>query len=928
MNIPNYRSQPPATSSNPFYRSLQIFFWILFRPSVWYAKVQNLRHNISPNFCLAELSATEWRNPVSRKLLLPPLLIWPFFIFLASALKNSLFFPFPNAEQNLIAAFSGACIAFSTSVLMSFCISFNGGLIYGIFTGLASIFIPVSSPTFYLAFGFCAGVAGSTMRSHLLIYPPIQLTIRKITAVVFWGALIAAFVLTGVLIAYEFFFDNQLNVNQFTQKPLSITMLFSIVSFVGVSFLMIIAPRSGRPVKVLASSSIIAAVAILLTIGMHDNSTDNNLLFAIFSNLNRGVLYTLLFGLAFSIIYATGWNRPAIALGALCAGSMWVPVAFFTFKGFSYDLTLFALTPLAVYIGLTLHAWRPLLFFLPLSLWNLALYLLDEHRLPQKDSLLRYHPAFWDELNYLQWPNFSQHLILLADHDLSTARQAMLMLTFGRQRHAVFQAHIELAARDMEKVAHIQEVNKMISSMEDAPMVSPISHIMRRLVKIANDTEIAENQSTAINTRTSLAVIREQVIDLERNIRFSQEPLATRLLPVTIHWQKLLTIRLDELAQIAENTKAIQNPYVFGVPINQNSGIFVGRANIFDQIEELLLAPLRPPLFLYGQRRMGKTSLLLNLTRILPSTILPMFIDCQGLGGTKTYAELFYRMVKLMARFARQQYSLEIPRLSIEKLPLDSAFLAFSQWLDQVEDLLEEKKQTGLIIFDEFVTLDEIFWDASLLPDDFLMLLRHIVQHRRNFRVLISGSHSLVEMQKWAAYLVNMQTIKLSYLQEQEARQLIETPIANFPLAYQPDTLNKILEFTRGHPALIQILCYELVDYKNKQPLEKRYLATPEDVEAIIPAALNYGAFYFEDIKSQLPINALNLLSVLAKKGCRGWIDENTWRKAYPDQFELNLKILLDRDLIEYTSENNYRFQVELVRRWVEFSEQNLTWVR
>ncbi|HZU86670.1 MAG TPA: AAA family ATPase [Anaerolineaceae bacterium] len=872
------------------------------------------------------------RSAATWRLVFTPLLICPLFIFLISLLVGTITrwnFQGDFPVELLNAALLGACATLSTSMLMSLGISFIGGLIFGLAVGLTSGLLFIAPDSIYLALGFCAGLAGNIMRSHLQMYNAIRLNLRNFFAVILWIGLIGLLVLFGLTIANEFFFNNELNVNNTYQKPFSPIMMFLDTSIVLISFFLIIAPPNLRKWKKAGFvSALIALAAILLTLGMHEYTYNNHLLFFVLAGLNYGVLFTMLFGITFSIISITNWKRPAIVLGALSAGSMWVPIGIFIFKGFSFNLFLWALTPIGVFLGLTFHLWRPLLLFVFQAFYTMLLYVLDRRRLPKKSSLLEHHPAFWDELNYISWPHLDDHLILLAQHDMPKARQTMLALGFGRQRQAVFNAHLELAAQYMENIQNIQDLNAVIAPMENSSMSTPFAPILQKFVKLAHDVEKAENQTTAFNTRTALAIMREQVVELERSLRFSYEGHAIRFLPIVAHWQELLTNRLDELARMAEKTKEIENPYVIAVPIKENRGVFVGRVDIFNQIEQLLLAPLRPPIFIYGQRRMGKTSLLLNLTRILPSTIPPMFIDCQELSGVKSYAEFFYSMVKQIKRTTSKYHSIEIPPLDIEKMPFDSPFMAFNLWLDQLDQILDENDQMGLFIFDEFVALDEIFWDGDMQPDDFLRLLRHIIQHRQNFRVLISGSNSLQDTDKWASYLVNTQIIKLGYLQEQESRQLIETPVSGFPLSYQPTAVNALLDLTRGHPYLIQMLCFELIQYKNSQPLAQRFMVTPEDIETILPGALKGGDFYIQAIKSELPIDGLYMLAMLAQKGRYSWIDAQEWCAAFPNNFDHHLRTLLQLDLIEPVFENGYRFQIELVRRWIEMLAKNNLLIR
>jgi hypothetical protein len=67
--------------------------------------------------------------------------------------------------------------------------------------------------------------------------------------------------------------------------------------------------------------------------------------------------------------------------------------------------------------------------------------------------------------------------------------------------------------------------------------------------------------------------------------------------------------------------------------------ILIGRSDIVARIEQLLLDRRRPSLLLYGQRRVGRTSLLRNLGRLLPRTIVPLFVDGQRVALAGDYAD-------------------------------------------------------------------------------------------------------------------------------------------------------------------------------------------------------------------------------------------------------------------------------------------------
>lgn len=125
-----------------------------------------------------------------------------------------------------------------------------------------------------------------------------------------------------------------------------------------------------------------------------------------------------------------------------------------------------------------------------------------------------------------------------------------------------------------------------------------------------------------------------------------------------------------------------------------------------------------------------------------------------------------------------------------------------------------------------------------------------------------------------------------------------------------------MLELTRGHPFLVQLLCAEIVALKNEQAPAVRRLARLADVEAAVPAALSHGSFFFADIqRNQLDAVALKLVRFMASQAEGVAIDSGTLSHHFPTNLDQTLALLMRRQLIEPAGPG-YRFQVELIRRW------------
>lgn len=564
--------------------------------------------------------------------------------------------------------------------------------------------------------------------------------------------------------------------------------------------------------------------------------------------------------------------------------------------------------------GLTLPLWWPLLHYPLVATWSALLLRLEQRRGGQTGLLLSYHPAFWDELQSLPLPGLDEHLVLAVERTGAQAQPALAFLSTGHQRWAAQAAQIELDARRLATCQHIAHIPVVCRQVVAGELSNAASAVLRAFHRIGIDIEAALTQESLYHQRLALAAIEERLDGLLRELTRSNERYATRFQPIAASWWQLVHVEVTALTTTAELRQEIESPYIIGIPLTAQQEIFVGRADIGERIEQLLRDQHHPPLLLYGQRRMGKTSLLNNLGRLLPSTIVPLFVDLQGpvaLAGD--HAGFLYNLARAMSDSARRQRDLSLPPLPRDELTNDP-FSRFDEWLDAVEQSLGNC--TALLALDEFEVLDSAFAAGRLQAEAVLGSLRHWVQHRPRFKILLTGSHVVEELRNWANYLINVQVVHIGYLGEAEARRLVERPVKDFSLRYEPAATQRVWELTHGHPALTQLLCYELVALKNQQVSTSRRLATIADVETAAGEALGRGALFFHEIETgQLTTEACQLLRWLARQGEGVVVSVDRVQAAWPDGVGPALKLLLRRELIGYYK-GGYHFQVELIRRW------------
>lgn len=548
-------------------------------------------------------------------------------------------------------------------------------------------------------------------------------------------------------------------------------------------------------------------------------------------------------------------------------------------------------------VGITINSWWTVLVFPFFTVWNYLLYRLDKIRNAKSPCLFRYHSAFWDELQYLHLRGLDKYLLFVIEHNTVEGELALGYLSITPQSWAVQAAQIELDLRSLEgckNMKDIRQVNRNLIFGE-----SLISQFL----------DDAFNHAGIHNQRIALRVFVEH---LDEYLPSFGEQYDFRFRSIAKSWREIILNYVEELAKVTELRQEIDSPYIIGVPLTEEQKIFMGRNDIGTRIEQLLRDRRRPPLLLYGQRRMGKTSLLNNIGKLLPSNIIPMFVDLQGAPSSASdHAGFLYNLAREMEKSAKKQ-GLTLPSLAREVLKSDP-FTYFYEWLDKVEQALEQN--TALLALDEFEVLDNAIAKGRFDEQDVLGMLRHLIQHRPRFKVLLAGSHTIEEYQRWASYLINVQVVHISYLKEAEARQLIERPVKDFTLRYEPNAVERVLQLTRCHPFLVQLLCAEIIVLKNEQDPSIRRLATLADVEAAIPEALQSGSLFFADIQNnQVDASGQAILRFIAAQGEGAIVSRQTLLQHFPHA-EITFNLLLQRELIEEVNDG-YRFQMELIRRW------------
>jgi len=265
------------------------------------------------------------------------------------------------------------------------------------------------------------------------------------------------------------------------------------------------------------------------------------------------------------------------------------------------------------------------------------------------------------------------------------------------------------------------------------------------------------------------------------------------------------------------------NPYVAGAPV-LNDEMFFGRRDLVNRILQTIH---NNSLLLYGERRIGKTSIQHQLKRRLLNLddphyeFYPVYIDLQGTPQQQFFRTIAEEIVEELA-----------PKL--QGFTLTGSGPANYSYRDFVSDLRKilGNLQSGssktvklVLLIDEVDELNE--YDPRINQRLRSLFMKNFAE---NLVAVVSGVEIKKRWQREGSPWYNFfEEIEVRPFGTREARELIRKPIDGMFRA-DDDAVDRIISLTGGRPYQIQKFCVALVTRLHQQ---RRRKITIADVDAV-----------------------------------------------------------------------------------------------
>jgi hypothetical protein len=534
-------------------------------------------------------------------------------------------------------------------------------------------------------------------------------------------------------------------------------------------------------------------------------------------------------------------------------------------------------------------------------------------------------PPFTSELLWLPITNHSRLLVDAFQED--SAEAIPIFQSIREQPLYGFQQTIKNALPQLiaDQLIAVHTIPELIAT------ATPNHAILPLLVPSLYQTELVDNQSLNVELLPTFqkyaqnieAALQAGSIALrERGLERILDQLSTlnsqlsglvksksipRWQNVIKQWQTIIQQELEQLQRQSQGE--ILNPFQYGNPLTRDRAqLFKGRSAFADQIVRQILDRNRPTIILHGPRRCGKSSFLLNLPRLLTSDVLPVYIDLQNQSASQSEADFWFTIVRAIYHDARSQ-QVHLPAPPKREEFYRSPYTQLEDWLDTALTQLGDRRV--LLNIDEFEKIGEAM-EKGRITTALFDQLRSFIQHKDRLSFLFSGVQTLDELgTNWSSYFISAMPIEMTYLNPNEATELLLNPDPEFTLEYDTGIVDQILTLTRCHPYLLQLLGWVLVQLANTTHTQ---LVTPTLLQSAIPEAYINGIGYFTNVWEQF--TGTSPTEIIA--GQQQLLALAQGQQPHPtnESDQKSLQRMLRYHIIEKI-DNQYKFEVPLIERWV-----------
>ncbi|MEM7127485.1 MAG: AAA-like domain-containing protein [Chloroflexota bacterium] len=371
--------------------------------------------------------------------------------------------------------------------------------------------------------------------------------------------------------------------------------------------------------------------------------------------------------------------------------------------------------------------------------------------------------------------------------------------------------------------------------------------------------------------------------------------------------------------------KPIDNPFNFVEPL-RDSRLLSMRDELLQKFKKAWKPGNFQPILLYGQRQIGKTSVIFSAARdkSIYADILVAYVNLQHLGINATHAE----MLRTICDEIHLHYQYVAPP-NFDEL-VKAPYHIFQLYIRNY--CLALREQGLVVVLDEFDHIGSIA-NFSGTEDNFLSYLWELSQSESKLGFVFVTPRTPGEIQSDYSnpFATGLSPIRVSYIDKSHTQEILRRPTDDFLPYFHQEAIDYIVDLTGGHPYLVQIIAYCILERYNDQ-IEKATVestkAFPDplflaaDIRQVMADDANFkgrSLRYFENVLREVVDDDLECQKLLRRLACHQDGFSETDLKTMPVTLGYLAK-LTEHDVVEQNPTNKrFRIHVGLLQDKIQY---------
>ena len=450
---------------------------------------------------------------------------------------------------------------------------------------------------------------------------------------------------------------------------------------------------------------------------------------------------------------------------------------------------------------------------------------------------------------------------------------------------------LEIVEKDFDEYSKDNKANVVLYSLNnEITVVDGVVEIQLSIKNTNDKAPFPDGIGISVESKTSCELVLKDVVDLA-NVNSQKSNFAIKKVFLELRESDVNCIELqfickdnktnDELAKgcfvfnihPASEFSPINNKfenYASGTTIRMDSDMFYGRQQDISDFVKAISLYSNKQFLIYGQNRCGKSSTINQIIKRLGALSNVIYVKIElgsEVDSLEKYKEaaVYQLILEGLSDYAYDHSSefkevFNAPPLSeyAEECTRNPPQRVLKKYLRSFRDMLimkdGETPKKIFVAIDEFSCLYSLIREKKF-PESFMKQWKSLNEDpKTEFSAILVGQNVMQRFMEEPYASNAFQSIearKMTYLDECDARDLIQKPIAlpDGKSRYLGKSVEAILDFTSRNPFYIQLFCSELVKYENKR---KSAYITEADVFFVAGELMKEGKLNSKDFMNLL----------------------------------------------------------------------------